>query len=141
MFFKKKKEEPSDQLAVYRERQAFRWGSPQVALNAGITISGFEGEGRLGNVSVTGCSMESVTYAALMPNEVYQVRILPGENESIEPFDLTLKLSWTKSSETLFQAGFCLEDGKEDPKLKRYVEHLRNRGFKPDYGKPGSGRR
>ena len=137
MFFKdkKKKEELSDQLAVYRQRQDPRWGSPTAALDASISIEGFEGEARLGNVSVSGCNMESVTYVAIKPDEVYQVKIMPGAEENMTPFNLRLKLSWTKSNENLFQAGFSLEDGCDDSKLRRYVEVLRSRGIQPDYGK------
>ena len=142
MFFlkKKKKEDLSDQTAVYKERQSPRWGKPRFELNTGIAINGFEGEGKLGNVSATGCSMESVTYVALMPDKMYNIRIIPGGNDAIEPFDISLKLSWTKSSETLFQAGFYLDEDGDGSKLNRYVEYLRGRGLLPDYGTTGPDR-
>ena len=130
MFFMKKKEELSDQLAVYQKRK-----EPRFLLNAGIAIEGFEGEGQLGNVSISGCYLGSVTYVALSPTELYQAKIIPGPEDNINPFSLKLKLNWTKSSETLFEAGFSLEDGQSNSQLKRYVELLRIRGVQPDYGK------
>jgi len=136
MFFKKKKEELTDQLANYQERGAPRWGMPQYDLDAGVTIVGFEGEGQLGNVSISGCSMKSVTYINIIPDEVYNVTIIPGKEDNLKPFSLKLKLSWTKSSETIFLAGFSLED-KDAPgvlQLKQLVEVLRSRGLIPDYG-------
>jgi hypothetical protein len=129
MVFTKKKEELSDQLAVYQERK-----DPRFWLNAGIAIEGFEGEGQLGNVSVSGCYLASVTYVAFMPDEVYQAKIIPGPEDAIKPFSLKLKLNWTKSSETLFEAGLSIEDGESNSQLKRYVELLRVRGVAPDYG-------
>jgi len=57
MFFKKKKkEELGDQFAAYKQRKAPRWGTPQYTLKAGISINGYEGEGQLGNISVSGWS-------------------------------------------------------------------------------------
>ena len=134
MFFKKKKEELSDQLAVYQQRKAPRLGTPKNNIDGGITITGFHGEGQIGNVSTTGCSMKSVTYVNIQPEKIYQVRIIPGKEDKIEPFNLRLKLSWTKSSETIFQAGFSLEGSDGSSHLKRYCEQLRSRGFELDYG-------
>ena len=133
IFKKKKKEELSDQLASYQERTAPRWGAPMNALKAGISINGFEGEGQLGNVSVSGCSMHSVTFVNIIPDEIYHVNIIPSKEDNMSPFGLKLKLSWTKSSETLFTAGFSVEGG-ESAHLKHYVEILRSRGMLPDYG-------
>ena len=140
MLFRKKKEELSDQLATYQERGAPRWGTPQYELDAGICIEGFEGEGQIGNVSISGCSMKSVTYVTITPNEVYQVKIIPGVNEKMPPFSLKLKLSWTKSSETVFLAGFALEGKEGSAQLKNYVGLLSSRGLTPDYGNMSSGR-
>jgi len=134
MFFKKKKEELTDQLATYQERGSPRWGTPKFDLDAGISIDGFEGEGQLGNVSITGCSMKSVTYVNITPNEFYNVTIIPGKDDNIKPFSLKLKLSWTKSSEASFYAGFSLEGKEGSEPLKKYVELLRSRGIEPDYG-------
>jgi len=136
MFFKKKKEELTDQLAAFQERGAPRWGMPQYDLDAGVTIVGFEGEGQLGNVSVSGCSMKSVTYINIVPNEVYNVTIIPGKEDKLNPFSLKLKLSWTKSNETIFLAGFSVEDSDSTgiSQLKQLVEALRSRGLLPDYG-------
>ena len=140
MFFRKKEEELSDQFAVYRKRGAPRWGSPQYKVNAGIAIDGFDGEGQVGNVSITGCSMMSVTYIAIMPDHVYQAKIIPDAGENMEPFSLKVKVNWTKSSETLFQAGFSLESGQDNTHLKRYVDQLQARGIQPDYGCKDSNR-
>ena len=134
MFFKKKKEEVADQHALYQQRGSPRWGSAQFELNAGITIDGYDGEGQLGNVSITGCNMKSVTYVNMTPGETYQATIIPGEEDKITPLRLRFKLSWTKSSETIFYAGFALEKGEDDTQLKNYVESLRSRGVMPDYG-------
>ena len=108
MFFKKK-EKLSDQQALYQKRKV-----PRYSLKAGITIDGFEGEGMLENICVTGCCMESSTYVSLMPDEVYQVTIKPVQGEDFKPFSHKLKVSWTKSSETLFQAGFSLDNGQRN---------------------------
>ena len=134
MFFKKKKEELSDQLSVFHERKAPRLGTPKYEIDCGITINGFDGEGQIGNVSETGCSLKSVTYVNIQPDKIYQVRITPGREDKTEAFNLRLKLNWTKSDDTVFQAGFSLEgtDGKSH--LKRYIEQLRSRGIEPDYG-------
>ena len=140
-FFKKKKEELSDQLAVYLERGDPRWGAPHVKLNAGLSIDGFEGEGQLGNVSISGCSMLSITYVSITPNNVYQVKVIPGPEDNMGPFALKLKLNWTKSSETLFLAGFSLKEGEDCSQLKRYVEVLRSCGLIPDYGNMSLDRR
>jgi len=134
MFFKKKNEELSDQLAVFQKREAPRWGAPQYELDAGISIEGFDGEGQLGNVSISGCSMKSVTYVNIVPNEIYHVKIIPGKEDKMRPFSLKLKLSWTKSSETVFLAGFSLEDGDSNAELESYVRILSARGILPDYG-------
>ena len=134
MLFKKKEEELSDQFAVYQEREA-----PRFEAKAGITIEGFEGEGLLSNISTIGCSMESVTYVAITPDKVYQIKIIPAAGENIKPFSLRLKLNWTKSSEMLFHAGFSLEDGQSNPQLKQYVELLQAHGVKPAYGEMKSG--
>ena len=136
MLLGKKKQELSDQHEVNIEREA-----PRFELKAGISIDGYEGEGLLGNVSVSGCYLGSVTYVALKPGEVYQAKIIPDAGDNIEPFSLTLRLSWTRSSETLFHAGFSLEKNQSNTFLKRYVELLQKRGVKPDYGKKKHGRR
>ena len=140
MFFKKK-EEISDQLTVYKERETPRWGTSQHTLNAGISIDGYEGEGQLGNISISGCCMHSVTYVNLTPDKIYMVKILPEADDGMGPFALKLKLNWTKSSETLFLAGFEVEDGESNSKLKQYVERLRSRGLLPDYGNMSPDRR
>ena len=134
LFRKKKEEEMSDQLASYQERKDPRWGSPQHMLDAGMTIEGYEGEGQLGNVSVSGCSMQSITYVNISPDKVYNVKFIPGAKDNLSPFKLKLKLNWTKSSETLFQAGFALAGGDENFQLQRYIEILKARGAAPDYG-------
>jgi len=141
MFFKKKeKSELTDQFALYQERKSPRHGSPQYDIDTGITVTGFEGEGQLGNVSVSGCSMKSVTYIAIKPDEVYQLNIIPGKEYDMKPFSLRLKLSWTKSSENIFLAGFSLKEGEKNSSLEQYVNILRSRGIEPDYGnmRPGS---
>ena len=135
MFLKKKeKEEPSDQFTTYQERQDPRWGAPQYDIDAAVVIQGFEGEGQLGNISVSGCSMKSVTYAALIPDKVYQVKIIPGKEDKMQPFSLKLKLSWTKSSEEVFLAGFSLDKGESNSQLKQYAQILHSRGIMPDFG-------
>jgi hypothetical protein len=63
-----------------------------------------------------------------------QAKIIPGPEDALKPFSLKLKLNWTKSSETLFEAGFSLEDGQDASQLKRYVDLLHARGISPDYG-------
>jgi len=139
MFFKKKKEELTDQLASFQERKSPRLGTPKYDIDCGITIAGFEGEGQIGNVSVTGCSLKSVTFINIVPNKVYQAKIIPGKNDKMEPFDLKLKLNWTKSSEAVFQAGFSLEGGDGSFQLKRYIDQLRSRGIELDYGNMKTG--
>ena len=134
MFFKKKSEDLQDQHSTFQERGSPRWGSPLYALNAGITLSGFEGEGQLGNVSVTGCSLLSVTYVNIVPDKVYTARISPGNEDKLAPFSVSLKLNWTKSSEELFLAGFSADGGEGLVQLRQYVEILRGRGIPPDYG-------
>jgi len=134
MFNKKMKEELTDQLATYQERGAPRWGKPNYDIDGGITITGFEGEGQVGNVSISGCSLMSVTYVNIIPDKIYQVKITPGKSDKVEPFNLKLKLSWTKSSETIFYAGFSLCEGENNAPLKRYIEALSSRGIKPDFG-------
>jgi len=141
MLFKKKKVELTDQLATYQERKSPRWGNPKQELDAGITIDGFEGEGQVGNISISGCSLKSVTYISIIPDEIYSVKIIPGKNENMPPFSLKLKLSWTKSSEEVFMAGFALEGNEGSASLKNYVETLRLRGFEPDYGNMGQDNR
>ena len=133
MLFRKKVEELSDQLAAYKEREAPRF----MPALASISIEGIEGEGQVGNISTSGCSMESVTYAAITPDQVYNVRIIPDGSDRADSFSLTLKLNWTKSSETLFQAGFSIESGQNSAQLRRYVDFLQSRGIKPDYGNMG----
>jgi len=134
MLFKKKKEELSDQLATFQERGSPRLGAPQVELKSGIKIAGFEGEGQLGNVSITGCSLKSVTYINIIPDKTYKITIVPDNEDKMQPFSLNMKLSWTKSSETIFLAGFSLESDEGKEQLKRYVDILRSRGIEPDYG-------
>ena len=129
MFFGKKKENLSDQQAAYQKRKV-----PRYTLNAGISIEGFDGEGILDNICVAGCCMESSTYVSLMPDEVYRVTIKPGPDEKIKPFTHNLKVSWTKSSEDLFQAGFSLEGDKSTAQMEQYVDILNARGVRPDYG-------
>ena len=130
MFFKKKEEELNDQLAVFQMRE-----TPRFASGAGISIEGFEGEGLVRNISMTGCCMESVTYVAIKPNDVYQVRIIPGANEKIEPFTMKLTVTWIKSCETLFEAGFHVEGGQAGSSpIKQYAERLKAQGVQPDYG-------
>ena len=134
MLFLKKKEELSDQFAVYKERKAARWGTPQYAIHAGITIEGFEGEGQLGNISAIGCSIKSVTYIDIAPDKVYHAKIIPDAGDKVEPFSLKLRANWAKSSEMLFQAGFSLESGQDNAQIKRYIELLKAQGIQPDYG-------
>ena len=134
MFFKKKKEELSDQLITFREREAPRLGAPNFKLDTGITIDGFDGEGQMGNVSISGCSLSSVTYINITPNEIYNVKIIPGKEDKMMPFTLKMKLNWTKCSETVFIAGFSLAEGENNAMLESYVRLLRSRGIIPDYG-------
>ena len=128
-FFRKKEEELSDQLAVFQKREA-----PRFVLNAGISIDGFEGEGQVVNISISGCCMKSVTYVAITPSQVYQARILPVPDDRMEPFNIKLKLNWIKSSETSFLAGFSLDKGQSNNNFVRYVDLLKAKGVKPDYG-------
>jgi len=134
MLFKKKKEELSDQLTVYQERKAPRWGTPQYEIKAGIKINGFEGEGQLGNISISGCSIISVTYVNIIHDKIYDVKIIPEKSDNMNSFTIKMKLSWTKSSEDLFIAGFSLDTGETNYQLKQFVEILKARGIKPDYG-------
>ena len=130
MFLGKKEEELNDQLAVFRVRD-----TPRFASRAGISIEGFEGEGLVRNVSMTGCCMESITYVAVKPNDVYQVRILPNADDKEQPFTARLVVTWIKSSETLFEAGFHVEANQVDNSpIRRYAETLQARGVPPDYG-------
>ena len=130
MFLRKKEEKLDDQLAVFQTRN-----TPRFASGAGISIEGFEGEGLVRNVSMTGCCMESVTYVAVKPDDIYQVRIIPDADEKKEPFTAKLVVTWIKSSETLFEAGFHVEaDQIESSPIRRYAEALRDRGVPPDYG-------
>ncbi|MCL2277337.1 MAG: hypothetical protein FWC21_05505 [Treponema sp.] len=138
MLFRKKKDELTDQKAVFRERGAPRWGKPSFELKAGVRVSGYEGEGQLGNISVSGCCLMSVTYVAIIPDKVYKVQIIPAQEDKIKPFSLDMKLSWTKSSEEIFLAGFSLDKGESSSQLKQYVEMLRSRGVEPDYGNMNS---
>jgi hypothetical protein len=128
MFFNNK-EEPSDQFAVYKKREV-----PRYKLKAGVSIEGFEGEGKMVNISVLGCCIESVTYADLKHNEVYRAKIIPDQGENAGAFNLKLKLNWAKSSETLYNAGFYLADGYSSPELKKFVDQLQSRGAQSDYG-------
>ena len=127
MFFGRK-EKLTDQQAVFRERE-----EPRYSLKAGITIEGFEGEGLMENISISGCCMESTTYAAILPDEVYNVTINPGPNDNIKPFTKKIKAAWTKCSEDIFQAGFLLEDKQSNIQFKQYVELLDSSGVVPDY--------
>ena len=127
-FFNKKEEHLSDQQAIYQKRKA-----PRYTLNAGIIIDGFEGEGALDNISISGCCMGSSTYVAIVPGKIYNVTIIPDHDKEVKPFSQKLKASWTKSSEMLFQAGFSV-DGGESTQMKQYVELLNSRGVYPDYG-------
>ena len=129
MFFKKKIEALSDQQAAYQKRNV-----PRYAVTADATIEGFEGEGILENICVSGCCLHSATYVSLIPDEVYKVTIIPGPDEAIKPFSLKLKVTWTKSSEMLFQAGFTLDSGKSSFQLEKYVDLLKSHGVQPDYG-------
>ena len=129
MLFDKQKENLSDQQAVYQQRKA-----PRYSLKAGISIEGFEGEGMLGNISISGCCMESSTFVSIIPGEQYQVTVIPGQDENIRPFSQKFVASWTKSSEMLFQAGFSLESGQSNTQMKQYVDLLTSRGVPPDYG-------
>ena len=140
MLFKKKEAELGDQFAVYQEREAPRFAA-KGGCAGGIAIEGFEGEGMMKNLSVSGCCLESVTYAAITPNQTYQARISPGPEINLDPFTLRLTVSWTKSSETVFEAGFVLEKGKKDQRLEQYVKQLQTRGVEPEYGNMGHDRR
>jgi hypothetical protein len=133
MFFKKNKKELGDQFAVFHERDV-----PRFASGGGIAIEGFEGEARVKNVSASGCCLESVTYAALVPDKVYRLTISPGEGSPVKAFNILMKLNWARSSEMLFEAGFSLDAPKgsthKDPMLERYIAQLRNEGVQPEYG-------
>jgi len=125
----------SDQQEVFQERK-----SPRYSLNAGITIEGFDGEGKIENISNAGCCMESATYVSIIPDTVYLVTIIPAKNENLRPFSQKLKASWTKSSEKLFQAGFSLAEGQSNDQLDKYVQLLGSRGAIPNYGNTGKGK-
>ena len=129
----KRNENLTDQQAVYHKRK-----DPRYALNAVITIEGFEGEGTLENISVSGCCMESSTYVSIIPDEEYQVTINPGQDVNIKPFRQKIRATWTKSSETLFQAGFTLDKGQSNVQMEQYVKQLDSRGVQPDYGNMSS---
>lgn len=136
MVFKKKKAELGDQFAVFQKRE-----TPRFVAGGGISIEGFEGEGLLKNICVSGCCLESVTYVAIVPSQVYQIRIDPRPGINMEPFTARFKASWTRSSESAFEAGFSLETGRQDQRLQRYVEQLRIQGVRPEYGNQGHGQR
>jgi len=135
MPFGKTKEDLGDQQAVFQKRKA-----PRYALNATVTVDGFDGEGELENISTSGCRMDSSTYVNLIPDEVYQVTITPSPRDNIKPFRLKLKASWTKSSELLFQAGFTLASGYHNTEMERYVKLLNSKGIPPDYGNMAAGK-
>jgi len=136
MFFRKKEEELTDQFTTYKERDM-----PRFATNAEISVKGFEGEGLLKNVSSTGCCMESVTYVAVKPAEVHQVSINPDSGDKKNgSFTLELTVSWTRSSETSFEAGFHLGAGQTGALLKQYTETLKSRGVSPEYGNVSEGK-
>lgn len=129
MLFGKKKENLSDQQAVYQKRK-----DPRYVSNARISIEGFEGEGTLENISTSGCHMESSTYVSITPDEIYLVNIIPHKDENIKPFTQKLKATWTKSSEKLFQAGFSLYEGQSSTQMEQYTKLLNSRGVQPDFG-------
>jgi hypothetical protein len=134
MFFEKfgKKEELKDHFDIHHERK-----TPRYASQAGITFAGFEGEAKVKNVSLLGCCLESVTYASILPDEVYTAKIILEARKKIEAFDLRLKLHWSRSNETLYEAGFTLEDNQSNTKLLQYVELLCSDGIQPEYGNMG----
>ena len=127
--FKKKEEDLSDQAAVFHNRE-----TPRFTSKAFISIEGFEGEGRVRNISETGCCLESVTYVAIKPDDVYRIKITPIAGENTVSFSLELTASWTRSNETFFEAGFTQKDGSVNLQLKKYTETLKARGVSPDYG-------
>ena len=135
MPFGNTKEDLGDQQVVFQKRKA-----PRYALNATVTVDGFDGEGELENISTSGCRMDSSTYVNLIPDDVYQVTINPNPSDNIKPFRLKLKASWTKSSELLFQAGFTLESGQSNAEMDRYVKVLNSKGIPPDYGNMVTGK-
>jgi hypothetical protein len=110
---------------------------PRYATNAGITIEGFDGEGKISNIGISGCCIQSVTYVSVVPDVVYQAKIIPEAGDRTDPFGIKLLLEWTKSRENLFEAGFKLAPDQNDSKLRQYVERLQSRGVPPDYGDTG----
>jgi hypothetical protein len=119
--FETKKKAPEEGPVSAATKRAPRYDSW-----ANVSISGFEGEALLRNINLGGFCLESRTYVAISPGDVYTMHIAP-EAPGEKGFSLQVQVRWVRCTEHNFYAGFAVSEQPKDRALEKYVDYLKSR--------------
>ena len=83
-----------------------------------------EGENLLKDISITGCCVESTTYADIKPNTRYEMEIEPESAAQIGNFQLTVESKWVRPAGYTGEVGFIVVASPKGRQFQRYVDYL-----------------
>jgi hypothetical protein len=82
------------------------------------------GESLLKDLSVTGCCVESTSYADIKPNTRYKLEIIPESVAKIGGFELSVESIWIRSGGYSCEIGFSILESPKGKLFQRYVDYL-----------------
>ncbi|MDR1286626.1 MAG: PilZ domain-containing protein [Treponema sp.] len=92
---------------------------------ARVKIPGVLGEeSLLKDLSVTGCCIESTSYADISPNTRYKLEVMPESAAAIGDFELVVESIWIRSGGYSCEVGFSILESPKGKLFQRYVDYL-----------------
>jgi hypothetical protein len=92
---------------------------------ARVKIPGVLGEeSLLKDLSVTGCCVESTSYADIQPGIRYKLVIMPESASKIGDFELSVESKWIRSGGYSCEIGFSILESPKGKLFQRYVDYL-----------------
>jgi hypothetical protein len=81
-------------------------------------------ESLLKDISVTGCCVECTSLAAIQPDALYTMEVIPEDAAKIGRFDLAVKTIWVQPSGYSVDVGFNITASPKGRVFQRYVDYL-----------------
>jgi hypothetical protein len=112
-------------LGQYREGMRDNRKNSRYRTLAHVRIPGIIGEeGLLKDLSVTGCCVESTSFAGIQLNTRYRIEILPESAAKIDGFELLAESLWTRPGGYSCEIGFTIIESPRGKTFQRYVDYL-----------------
>jgi hypothetical protein len=92
---------------------------------ARVKIPGILGEeSLLKDLSVTGCCVESTSYAEVQSGVQYKLVIMPESASEIGDFELSVESKWIRAGGYSCEIGFSILESPKGKLFQRYVDYL-----------------